>query len=581
MTVTPSAAETLKATSRHLRGPLAAELADTGTDRFSADAAQVLKFHGIYAQDDRDQRRERKRQGLDLAYSCMVRCSVPGGVLRRSQWLTIDALADQIGDGSLRLTTRQGVQYHFVHKGDVRELVAALNEGLVTTYAACGDVVRNIMATTAPTPERDLPRIESVTRSLVGRLRPRSAAYWELWLDGERAVSAGPASAPVEGVEPIYGDTYLPRKFKIGVAWPGDHSIDVHSQDLGLVLVPGADGRDGAVFLAGGGLGRSHTDDSTFPWLAEPLAWVPDEEIGQVAEAVVTTFRDHGNRSDRSHARLKYLVAERGIGWLRAEVEERIGRPLTPPVDLPPWSSRTRSFGWQRQRDGLDGEPRWFLHLPIPSGRLVDDERSRPRAALRAVLETLADEIRITPHQDVLICGVRPGDQAAVDAILAEHGVRQARELSLTVLSTMACPALPTCGQALGEAERVLPEVTDLIDGLLADRGLDDLAIETRMTGCPNGCARPYVAELGIVGRTKTAYDLWVGGDPAGTRLARPLIESVPLAKLDDVLATVLDQFVQQRTAGEGFGTWADRLGPTVIARDLPDFARPRRGAVR
>ncbi|MFV0258033.1 MAG: NADPH-dependent assimilatory sulfite reductase hemoprotein subunit, partial [Acidimicrobiales bacterium] len=458
MTVTPSPAEALKATSRHLRGPLAAELADPSTERFSAEAGQILKFHGVYAQDDRDQRRERKRQGLDLAYSCMVRCSVPGGVLRRNQWLAIDSLADRVGNGGLRLTTRQGVQFHFVHKGELTELVGTLNRSLITTYAACGDVVRNIMATTAPTPDRDLPRIESVTRSLVGRLRPRSDAYWELWLDGERAVSAGPAGGDDATVEPVLGDTYLPRKFKIGVAWPGDHSIDVHSQDLGLVLQPGADGQDGAVVLAGGGLGRSHTDDTTFPWLAEPLAWVPDEDIGDVAEAVVTTFRDHGNRADRSHARLKYLVAERGIAWLRGEVEDRIGRPLAPPVALAPGKNRARSFGWQRQRDGLDGEPRWFLHLPIPSGRLVDDDQARPRAALRRIVSTLADEIRITPHQDVLLCGVRPGDQAAVDAILAEHGVRQARELPLTVLSTMACPALPTCGLALGEAERVLPE---------------------------------------------------------------------------------------------------------------------------
>lgn len=572
--MTHSDVEALKADSEHLRGTLPAELADETTS-FSGGATTLLKFHGIYQQDDRDRRRELARAKAELAYSCMVRCSVPGGILSSEQWFAIDRLADVAADGRLRLTTRQGVQYHFVHKGDLHELVSSLNRGLVTTYAACGDVVRNVMVTSAPEQGRDLERLDRFARSLSDRFRPRSNAYWELWVDGDRAVTGEAAPAAAAESEPIYGDAYLPRKFKIGVAWPGDNSVDIYSHDVGLVLAPGADGTPGAVVLAGGGLGRSHTDDTTFPWLAEPLAWVSDAGAGDVVQAVVEVFRDEGDRSDRSHARLKYLVAEHGIGWLREQVETRLGRRLDDPVAIPDWGGPRDHLGWHRQDDD-----RWYLGVPVPTGRLEDTEHMQRRTAVRTVLERYADEIRLTPHQDLLLCGIAGADRDAVEAIFAEHGVPLARHLPLTVLSSMACPALPTCGQALGEAERILPELTDLIDGLLRDRGLSDVRIETRVTGCPNGCARPYVAELGIVGRTKTAYDIFVGGDAVGTRLASRLVESVPLTKLGDVLAPLLDRYRDERAADEGFGDWADRLGVSVLSADLPDVAGRRREPV-
>ncbi len=580
-----TAVESVKADSGHLRGRLADELSD-GSNRFSADSGHLLKFHGIYQQDDRDRRRELTRSKQELAYSCMVRCAVPGGRLTPAQWFEIDRLADVVagdeGEASLRLTTRQGVQYHFVHKGQLQNLIGTLNGGLVTTYAACGDVVRNIMATSAPNEGRDPKRIEAITTTLAQHFQPQSSAYWELWVDGDRAVSAEPtrdggATASTDGTgadggtesELIYGDTYLPRKFKIGVAWAGDNSIDVYSNDVGLVLHPDADGQPGAVVLAGGGLGRSHKDPTTFPRLGDPVAWVPDADIPEVVEAIVTVFRDEGNREDRSHARLKYLIEERGVSWLRSELETRLNRELQPPVALPPWGGARDHLGWHRQDDG-----RWYLGLPVPSGRLQDTPHIARRTAIRQVLESWADEIRLTPHQDVLLCGIDDADRTAVEQALDEHGVPRAEHLSLTVLSSMACPALPTCGQALGEAERVLPEVTELLDNLLTERGLGDVRIETRMTGCPNGCSRPYVAELGIVGRTKTAYDIFVGGDPAGTRLAVPLIESVPFLKLGDVLAPLLDRFSVARLQDEAFGDWANRLGVGALGEGLPSFAR-------
>ncbi|MEZ5411386.1 MAG: NADPH-dependent assimilatory sulfite reductase hemoprotein subunit [Acidimicrobiales bacterium] len=578
----PSAVEQVKADSSHLRGDLAAELGD-GTDHFGASSVNLLKFHGIYQQDDRDQRRARTSSGGQLAFSCMVRCSVPGGILRREQWAEIDRLADEVGDGSLRLTTRQGVQYHFIHKGGLKPLIGALNRRLVTTYAACGDVVRNVMFSSTPEAGRPLERVEALGRVLANRFKPRSEAYWELWLDGERAVSAGPpASVP----EPIYGDTYLPRKFKIGVTWPGDNSIDVYTQDVGLVLVPGPDGADGAVVLAGGGLGRSASDPTTFPRLAEPLAWVPEPELPDVVEAIVTIFRDFGNRDDRSKARLKYLVEERGIGWLKAAVEGRLGRPLADPVALPPWGGARDHLGWHRMDDAANGEDDlWFLGLPVPTGRLNDgpaggdsDGAGSPgperRTAVRTILASLADHVRITPHQDLLLCGIRGADKAAVEEILARHRVPRAEHLPLAVLSSMACPALPTCAQALGEAERILPQLTELLDGLLRQRRLHEVRIETRVTGCPNGCARPYVAELGVVARTKRNYDVYVGGDAAGTRLAVPLVESVPLPKLDTVLAPLLDGYAATRKRGEGFGDWAVRTGIDTVGPTLPTFRR-------
>lgn len=573
--MTATSVETIKQSSDHLRGSLKAELA-SDAPMFAQDSTHVLKFHGIYQQDDRDVRRERKLAGADLAYSCMVRCSVPGGQLRAAQWAAINAIADEIGDGSLRLTTRQGVQFHFVHKGDLKSLVGRLNKHFVTTYAACGDVVRNVMVSSAPVAGRDTERLESIGRTLANRFRPEAESYWELWVDGERAVSAGPAPRSEDEIEPIYGASYLPRKFKIGVAAPGDNSIDVYTQDLGFIPVEDADGVAGLVVLAGGGLGMSHNDATTFPRLAEPLAWVPDAEVGEVAEAVVTIFRDFGDREDRKHARLKYLVEERGISWLRTEIESRIGRRLLPPLAIPAWNGASDFHGWHRQDDN-----RRFYGIPVPSGRLVNNGSVHRRSAVAAVLAAgLANEVRITPRQDILLCGIAAADRAAVEAVLGEHGVPRLDQLSLSTRSSIACPALPTCSQALGEAERVLPQLADTLDSLLFERGMSDVRIETRMTGCPNGCARPYVAELGVVARSKTDYDIWVGGSPSGSRLAQVVAEGVPFVKLRHALVPLFDSYEATRTEGEAFGDWAYRVGRDQLASLVPIVGKRQKSVI-
>jgi sulfite reductase (ferredoxin) len=542
--------EEVKAGSRSLRGDLAGQLRD-GTAAFSEDGSHLLKFHGIYQQDDRDVRRERTRSGQDLEHIFMVRASVPGGALTARQWSVMDRLAGEVADGTLRLTSRGGVQFHFTRKGGLAPLIQTLDRHLVTTLAACGDVVRNVVACPAPLPDSRQKVLLDLAQRLAARFRPRTGAYYEVWIDGDRAVSAeasGPA--PVE-VEPLYGDTYLPRKFKIGLAWPGDNCTDIHSHDLGLVPVSGADGADGFAVLVGGGLGASHArPDDTFPRLADVLGWVPADAVEDVAEAVVLAFRDLGNRDDRKRARLKYVIEELGLDAFRREVEQRFGAALAPAPELPSWHQHDH-LGWHRQDDG-----RWFLGVPVQSGRVAGGLR----AALAEIAERLSLDVRITPRQDLLLTGIETAQRREVVDILRRHEVALADDLTPVRRLAMACPALPTCGQALAEAERVAPAVLSVLEAELADRGLAHLDLHVRMTGCPNGCARPYTAEIGIVGRTKTGYDLHLGGAPGGDRLAPAVARSVKLADLPSVLGPWLDRFARERSDGETFGDFVHRV---------------------
>jgi sulfite reductase (ferredoxin) len=541
--------EEVKAASRSLRGGLAGELGD-GTAAFSEDSSHLLKFHGIYQQDDRDVRRERTRAGQDLEHIFMVRASVPGGALTAGQWSAMDRVAGEVADGTLRLTSRGGVQFHFARKGGLATLIQTLDRHLVTTLAACGDVVRNVVACPAPLPDSRQKVLLDLAQRLAARFRPRTGAYYEVWIDGDRAVSAEPSAAPPVDVEPLYGDTYLPRKFKIGLAWPGDNCTDILSHDLGLVPVAGTGGVDGFAVLVGGGLGASHArPDDTVPRLADPLGWVPADAVEDVAEAVVVAFRDLGNRDDRKRARLKYVIEELGLDAFRREVEQRFGAALTPAPELPPWHQHDH-LGWHRQDDG-----RWFLGVPVQSGRVAGGLR----AALAEIAERYELDVRITPRQDLLLTGIETAQRREVIDVLRRHGVALADDLTPVRRLAMACPALPSCGQALAEAERVAPDVLRVLEAELGGRGLGDLDLHVRMTGCPNGCARPYTAEIGIVGRTKTGYDIHLGGAAGGDRLAPAMARSVKLADLPGVLGPWLDRFAQERWDGETFGDFVHR----------------------
>ncbi|MDQ3146246.1 MAG: NADPH-dependent assimilatory sulfite reductase hemoprotein subunit [Actinomycetota bacterium] len=547
-----SKVEAIKDRSGHLRGTIAAELADPG-DSFDHDNQVLLKFHGIYQQDDRDVRSERTRAKAGLDYSCMVRAAVPGGALTAEQYLAMDDLTRELADGSLRITTRQGIQWHFVAKADLAPLLRQLNQKLVTTLAACGDVVRNITCCPAPLADREAAEVEVWARRLAEHLRPRTSAYYQLWVDGERAVSAAEPVDPDD--EPLYGTTYLPRKFKVGLAWPGDNCIDVYSQDVGIVPVIGEDGLRGFTVLVGGGMGKTHNDDSTYPRQADPLATVAPADLVAVVETVVAIQRDHGNRTERDHARLKYLIDAWGLPRFRVEVERRLGHPLAEPEPLA-WSGCDDHLGWHRQDDGT-----WFLGVGVQSGRVKDSAGLALRSGLRAVIERFSPGVRLTARQDLLLTGLAEGDRGAVVKVLRDHGVVLADELPGLERNALACPALPTCGQALTEAERALPGLLSQLRDELDQVDLADLAPHVRLTGCPNGCARPYSAEIGIVGRGKKSYDVHVGGDVAGTRLNGVFAENVPRDKLVEVLHPLFEHYRDARITDEAFGDFCDREG--------------------
>jgi sulfite reductase (ferredoxin) len=617
-----STPEEIKLASRHLRGTLATELDDAAAP-FEHDAIVLLKFHGIYQQDDRDSRRVRTQAKEQLDYSSMVRAAVPGGRISLEQWRALDRLAD-VANGSMRLTTRQGVQYHVVRKGDLRDLVHDINDAALTTLAACGDVVRNVMA--CPFPDERQQILEPATAAIVDRFRPQTTAYWELWVNGDKAVTAHPAAPGMEAIasfpavdaaiagtderprtaapaahqassqvaprhasegqepeashetEPVYGDTYLPRKFKIALAWPGDNCVDVYANDVGLIptLSEGTTGElTGWVVVAGGGMGASHArPEDTYPRLATPLCWATPDEMVDVVEAVVTAQRDFGNREDRQRARLKYTIDERSIGWLREEVERRVGHGLADPVELPPFRTDDH-HGCVHQSDGTA-----TIGLPVPSGRVLDSETMRIRTLMTSLIDDgLITEVRVTARQDLLLVGVAADQVDTVHARIRSHGLPLATDITGLHRLAIACPALPTCGQALGEAERVLPDLIGDLDAQFVRLGLGDLPVRLNMTGCPNGCARPYNAEIGIVGRTKKNYDVFVGGSPGGDRMATLLRADVPLADITALLTPVLDQFADQRHHDESFGDWTDRTGIDALQTLLPAPTSRRRVA--
>ncbi len=545
-----SAVEKIKEASRGLRGSLGSELA-AQTSHFADDSAQLLKFHGVYQQDDRDVRRQRSDDGEEPAYIFMVRCKIPGGVLTAEQYLALDELAGRYGNGTLRVTTRQDNQFHGVLKGDLKGTIRALNDALVTTLGACGDLERNVVCCPAPLPDGLRDQALEVARRISHHLLPRTRAYHEIWLNGE-PIAGGP---PEPESEPIYGQRYLPRKFKTGIAFPDDNCTDVYSDDLGFLVIPDGERVAGFNVLVGGGLGMTHGKKDTYPRLADPLGFATPEEVVKVAEAVIIVQRDYGNRSDRRHARLKYLLDARGLDWFREQVEQRLGRRLPPPAPVQVTDVRDH-LGWHDQGGG-----RSFYGLFIENGRILDTADVRLRTAVRRIVEAFRPGVHFTPQQNLLLTGIPEGRQAVLEAMLADHGVRTAAAISTVRRWSMACPALPTCGLALAEAERVLPGVIDELERELGRLGLAEVSLTVRMTGCPNGCARPYTADLAFVGRSLDKYTIFVGGNMLGTRLAVAYADLVPRNRLVATVRPLLERFRDERRPGEGFGDFCRRVG--------------------
>lgn len=548
----PSAVEGFKQESNYLSGPIPEELVD-GNDYFGKAAIQLIKHHGFYQQDNRDQR------GKDgKVYSFMVRTAIPGGRINSSQLLAELDLCDEVGNTTLRITTRQGLQLHGVVKSDLKKTIRRINEVQLTTLAACGDVERNVMC--SPVPYKNDPvydQMQELAERIAVHLRPHTTAYHDLWLTdletGEKQRAGGGPNG--NGVEPIYGPTYLPRKFKTGIGLPGDNSADIYSQDLGLLAICENWNIVGYNVLVGGGFGVTPSAKKTFPTVAQPMCFITPEQVIDVATAIVKVQRDFGNRSDRKIARMKYLIHNWGLERFKQKVEEYYGNPLSPPRDVVV-EDFNDGMGWHPQGDG-----RWFYGLNVENGRIKDEGTFRLKSALRKICQVLRPSMRLTPHQGIIFCELEESERPQLEVILREHGVPLSEEISLARRWSMACPALPTCGLAVTESERALPGIIDQLEQELESLGLGDAVFTTRMTGCPNACARPYNSDIGLVGKTKGKYTVFLGGRRQGDRLNFIYKDLVPHDEVVPTLTRVFSFYREARHEGESFGDFCHRQG--------------------
>ncbi len=549
--------EALKAGSNFLRGNILRDLRDDSSGTITEDSAQLTKFHGIYPQDDRDLRAQRRKEGKEKAYIFMARIRVPGGVCTPAQWLAMDAIADKHGNSTLKITNRQAFQLHGVIKGELRPAIREVNEALLDTLAACGDVVRNVMCNPNPHLSHLHAETLAIVRALSSHLSPRTRAYHEIWVD-ETLVAGG---EPDE--EPIYGKTYLPRKFKIGFAIPPSNDIDVFANDLGFIAITSDDGKlAGFNVTVGGGMGMSHSQLETYPRLADVLGFCLPDQVVQVAEAIVTVQRDFGDRTDRKHARFKYTVEDRGLVWIRHEVERRLGWELGSARRFEFTDTGDR-YGWT---EGPNGDSHFTLF--IENGRVKD----AAKAALREIARVHKGDFRLTPNQHLIIAGVPPSERARIDALLREHVLDTAHRATGLRLNAMACVALPTCGLALAESERYLPDLVTQLDAEVEAAGLRDDAIVIRMTGCPNGCGRPFLAEIGFVGKAPGKYNMYLGAAFNGSRMNTLYKTSVPAAEIVPLVRPLLQQYAKERLPGERFGDFTIRAGIVSPTGTPADF---------
>jgi sulfite reductase (ferredoxin) len=556
--------EAVKQQSRQLRGHIARDLTDT-TVPFDKEGYALLKFHGVYQGYDRDSATELKQRGESKLWQFMVRARIPGGRLTADQYLALDAIAGRYANGSLRITTREGIQFHGVVKAGLKSAIAEINGTMLTTLAACGDVVRNV--TTVPAPIRDAlhRRLAADARKLSTHLLPRTRGYHEIWVEGAPWHEGDGAA---EDPDPLYGERYLPRKFKIGLAIPEDNTVDVLTNDLAIVALFDGDHLAGYNFLLGGGHGMTHNNPKTYPRLATPVAFVEPEDLLEAAAAVVRLHRDHGDRVNRRHARLKYVIAENGEDWARERLAEYLGKALGPCREMPTFMVPDH-LGWHEQGDG-----RLYLGIPVSSGRIADDGRSQLRTALREIVERFRCDPILMPSQDIILSEIRPQDRAAIEGLLCDHGVRLTEDIAPVERWALACPGLPSCGLALTEAERVRDDIVAAIEARLRRHGLEHERLSIRITGCPNGCARPYTGDIGIVGRIPGFYSLYVGGDFAGTRLNTAIADKVALGEIAEVLDPLFGLYASARFGAEGFGDFCHRAGLPALQQALAERHR-------
>lgn len=551
--------EGIKTRSNLLRGTIAEGLDRVITGSLAEDDTQLTKFHGTYQQDDRDLRPERRKKKMEQAYSFMIRVRVPGGICTPEQWLAMDQIATDYGGGTLRLTTRQAVQFHGVIKSNLKRSMQAINASLLDTIAACGDVNRNVMCNPNPHRSKAHAAALDIARKVSDHLTPRTAAYHEIWLNGEKVEDTKAED------EPIYGATYLPRKFKMAIAIPPENDVDVFAQDLSFIAI--TDGNDEVVgynISAGGGMGMTHGEQATYPRTADLLGFCTPDRVIDVAEKVVTTQRDFGDRGNRKHARLKYTIEDMGLDRFRAEVEGRLGYELQPPRDFHFEHAGDR-YGWVKDHAG-----KWHLTLFIQNGRVADLGVHRLLSGLRAIAKVHKGDFRLTANQNVIIASVGVREKKKIQALVDEYGLIQ----PTTGLrrNAMACVALPTCGLALAESERYLPDLVTELDEVSREAGLAETDIVIRMTGCPNGCARPYLAEIGLVGRAPGTYNLYLGGAFDGSRLNKLYRQDVGHEAIIEALRPLLIAYARDRKKGERFGDFVIRKGVVAASRNGAAF---------
>ena len=573
-----SKVEGIKERSNFLREPLATEL-QQDTTHFSENAIQILKFHGSYQQDNRDNR----VKGREKDYQMMLRTRTPGGFIPPELYLTMDRLSEEYGNQTLRATTRQAWQMHGILKQNLKTVIADIIHSMGSTLGACGDLNRNVMA--PPAPYKNRPEYQyawEYADKIADLLTPQTGAYYEIWLDGERVISGSEdpevkaarerntnGTNSLDSVEPIYGKHYMPKKFKCCVTVPGDNSVDVYTHDVSFVVMTNKAGDlEGFNVLVGGGMGRTHNKEETFARICDPLGYVDKNDLYDLMKAIVATQRDYGDRFQRRHSRMKYLIHDWGLDKFKTTVESYFGKSIAPFKQLPEWKYQDY-LGWHEQGDG-----KLFLGILVENGRVKDEGSFRLKTGLRKLIEQFNLPMRLTPNHNIILYEIEPAQKAAIEEVLQQHGIQlNVDEIDFLIRYSMACPALPTCGLAVTESERVIPGILDRIRALLNKLDIADEELVIRMTGCPNGCARPYMAELGFVGSAPNTYQIWLGGTPDQTKLARPYVQKLHIDGLEDFLTPLLVYFKSNRQPGESFGVFCNRVGFEELQRFSEQFA--------
>lgn len=555
-----SANEGIKTRSNYLRGTIAEGLADLSTGSLSEDDQQLIKFHGSYQQDDRDLRPDRRKHRLEKAYSFMLRIRVPGGVATPHQWLETDRMADQYANGTIKLTTRQAFQLHGIIKTNLKRTIKEINDCAMDTIAACGDVNRNVMCNPNPFLSSIHEQVLKAAQDISTHLTPQTRAYHEIWLDGEKIESSEKEE------EPIYGKTYLPRKFKITIAVPPSNDVDIFANDLSFIAIVEDGKLVGYNVAVGGGMGMTHGNEATFPRLADVIGFCTPEQVVDVAEKVVLVQRDFGDRTDRKHSRLKYTVEDHGADWFLAQVNKYLGYNLEP-VRAYAFADNGDRFGWVTDERG-----RHHYTLFVQGGRVVDTEGYPMRTGLREIAKVHKGDFRLTANQNLMIANIAPENRAEIEALLEKYGMAKSHERSALRLSSIACVALPTCALALAEAERYLPDVITQLEEKLEEVGLRHDAITIRMTGCPNGCGRPFISEIGFVGFGPDRYNVYLGGGHAGQRLSKLYRKNLPAAEIKALLDPIITRYAKERLDGEHFGDFVIRAGYVEATVQGNDF---------